>query len=289
MDSYASGGELDAQIEHWRTVLEAPVTPLPREPGRNVAADAELCTTVLAAEHTDALLRSAPAAFRARMDELLVAGLATALTRWSGDAVHLVELEGHGRQDAPGVDLSRTVGWFTTVYPVLLDGADSDDPAAVIKRTKEHLRAVPAGGLGYLALRQQGALPAPAVEPEIAFSYFGQLDRVLGADAPLTPASESPGRTEDPGNPRPHLLEISGEVRDGQLRLACRYARTAHRREQIQDLLDEYAAALIAMVEQARDDGGQGLTPSDFPRARLSQATLDSFLAQLNDGPGAQA
>ena len=289
MESYASGGEPDAQIEHWRAVLEAPAAPLPREPGRNVAADAELCTTVLDAEHTDALLRSAPAAFRARMDELLVAGLATALTRWSGDAVHLVELEGHGRQDAPGVDLSRTVGWFTTVYPVLLDGADSDDPAAVIKRTKEHLRAVPAGGLGYLALRQRGALPAPAVEPEVAFSYFGQLDRVLGADAPLTPASESPGRTEDPGNPRPHLLEISGEVRDGQLRLACRYARTMHRREQIQELLDEYAAALIAMVEQARDDGGQGLTPSDFPRARLSQATLDSFLAQLNGGPGAQA
>jgi amino acid adenylation domain-containing protein/non-ribosomal peptide synthase protein (TIGR01720 family) len=290
MNRYAGSAELQQQTGHWAAVLGSPTAALPldapRGPGDNTSADADLVTATLDAVVTDALLRTAPRAYHTRINDLLLAGLALALTRWTGDAGHLIELEGHGRQDAPDVDLSATVGWFTTVYPVHLDGTGDGSPAAVIKRTKEQLRSVPAGGLGYLALRQRGALAPPAVEPEIAFSYFGQLDQVMDAGGPLTPAAESPGPTEDSRNPRPHLLEISGEIRDGQLRLGCRYGARLHRRENVQELLDMYAEELTAVIEHCRSVTEVEFTPSDFPNARLSQSALDMFLTQLSGDPG---
>jgi non-ribosomal peptide synthase protein (TIGR01720 family) len=143
---------------------------------------------------------------------------------------------------------------------------------------------VPDGGIGYLALRQNGVLPG--VEPEIAFSYFGQLDQVLDGDGPLAEAAEPPGRTEDSRSPRPHLLEISGEIRNGRLRLGCRYGSRLHRRERVQELLDGYLRELTALVEHCRGVTDAGFTPSDFPHARLSQSALDSFLARLTGEPG---
>jgi amino acid adenylation domain-containing protein/non-ribosomal peptide synthase protein (TIGR01720 family) len=287
---YAESADLTAQTDHWRAVHEAQAAPLPvdfsgaRE--HNTVGDSDLISVTLGPDLTDALLHTVASAYHTRINDLLLAALGLALCRWSGSPVHLVELEGHGRQDAGNeVDLSRTVGWFTAVYPVPLD-ATGTDPAEVIKRTKEHLRSVPAGGIGYLALRQSGVLPPPPVEPEIAFSYFGQLDQLLRADGPFAPAPERPGRTEDPAGPRPHLLEIAGEIRDGRLHLGCRYGRRVHRRERVQELLDTYLGELSALIGHCRGVTGAGFTPSDFPNARLSQSALDSFLARLTVEPG---
>nr|ASV46751.1 non-ribosomal peptide synthetase [uncultured bacterium] len=290
LERYAASPELAAQADHWKAVQASAASPLPVDlpegRARNTAGTAEVVTAELGAELTDDLLHRASTAYHSRINDLLLTALGRALARWTGDAGHLVELESHGRQDADGVDLSRTVGWFTAVHPVFLDTPADEDPASAVKRTKEHLRSVPAGGIGYLALRQSGALPPPAVEPEIAFSYFGQLDQAHAPDAPFAPADEPPGPAEDPRARRTHLLEISGEVRDGRLRLGCRYGGRTHRRERVQRLLDDYVAELTTLVEHTRAGTPAALTPSDFPQARLSQSALDNFLARLTGDQG---
>jgi amino acid adenylation domain-containing protein/non-ribosomal peptide synthase protein (TIGR01720 family) len=290
LDRYTASPELAAQADHWKAVhgsaAAALPVDLPHGRAHNLAGSAEVVTAELGADLTDDLLHQTSAAYHTRINDLLLAALGRALARWTGEPGHLIDLEAHGRQDADGIDLSRTVGWFTAVYPVFLYTPADEDPATAVKRIKEHLRAVPAGGVGYPALRQSGALPAPAVEPEVAFSYFGQLDRVAGPDAPLAPADDPAGTAEDPRAERTHLLEISGEVRDGRLRLGCRYGGRTHRRERVQRLLDDYVAELTALVEHSRAETPAALTPSDFPQARLSQSALDNFLARLTGEPG---
>ncbi|MFP3519132.1 condensation domain-containing protein, partial [Pseudomonas sp. SIMBA_077] len=115
------------------------------------------------------------------INDLLLTALARVITRWTGDSSALVQLEGHGREELfDSIDLSRTVGWFTSLYPVRLH-AEGELPEA-IKAVKEQLRAVPAKGLGYGLLSYLGAPHAQEslanlTAPRITFNYLGQFDR----------------------------------------------------------------------------------------------------------------
>lgn len=141
---------------------------------------------------TAALLRAAPTAYRTRVNDVLLAALALALARWTGSEQVRLDLEGHGREDVlDGVDLSRTVGWFTTQYPVTLTPvgtAGAPDWAATLKAVKERLRAVPRRGLSYEALARLGS-PDPAAAalravplPQVSFNYHGQWAAAEGGD-----------------------------------------------------------------------------------------------------------
>src|SRR5690606_22916775 len=143
---------------------------------------------------TRALLQDVPPVYRTRINDVLLTALAQTLARWSGVRTLWVNLEGHGREELfEGVDLSRTVGWFTTLYPVRLD-LTAEAPGEALKAIKEQLRAIPQGGIGYGVLRYRH--PDPAVRaslaalpaPELSFNYLGQLDTLIGGDLLLGPA-----------------------------------------------------------------------------------------------------
>ena len=193
--------------------------------------------------------------------------MARAVSRWSGTEDVVVELEGHGREDIfAGAEISRTVGWFTTAFPVRLPGGSGDD-ASLIKSIKEELRAIPDRGLGYGILRylgtdaQRNALAA-LPEPRVVFNYLGQFDSSVGEGTPFSIASESAGPARSDSAPLGRWLSINGQVREGQLRLSFSYGRRRYRRATIERLAEHYAAALRELVDHctggARGDDAFG-------------------------------
>ncbi|MGH9282507.1 MAG: condensation domain-containing protein, partial [Acidimicrobiales bacterium] len=218
--------------------------------------------------------------------------LGRTLARWTGQSRVLVDLEGHGREEiVGGVDLSRTVGWFTTIFPLALDLA-ADDWGATLKAVKEQLRVVPTRGLGYGALRwlRQGNAQADALAqgpaPQVSFNYLGQFDWASDADhSALRPVDGGLGGDESPLAPRTHLLDIVGAVQDGELELVWSYSEGLHDHATIERLAGEMTLALTEIIAHCAEEDAGGRTPSDFPLARLDQATVDVL---AGDGRGVE-
>ena len=263
-------------------------TDLPRADGANTVASAREVTRTLDADATTALLQDVPRAYTTEINDVLLAGLAMAFRDWTGNAELLIDLEGHGRDElVDDIDTSRTAGWFTSQFPVLLRADGDGAPGALLKSIKEQLRAVPQRGAGFGVLRylsQDAALVArlearPA--PEVLFNYFGQAGRVLAPDLQWSLAAPAGGDVS-PRAARPHLLEINGMVDGGRLTITWTFSEAFHQRATIERLADRYESALRLLVDQCRTITTPEYTPSDFPAAGLDQKALDALVAKLN-------
>ncbi|MFD1148976.1 amino acid adenylation domain-containing protein [Saccharothrix hoggarensis] len=264
-----AGHDFADELPHWTEVAATP-TAVPRDRhGPNTAASEREVTVRLTAEETAALLRDVPGVYRTQVNDVLLTALGRVLADWTGRPRVLVDLEGHGREELfPDVDLSRTVGWFTTVFPVALD-VPAGDWGDALKSVKEALRAVPRRGIGYGVLRHL-ARTAPACDPAVGFNYLGRFD----ADQRDLELSA------DPGAPRPHLLDVVGQVRDDRLEFTFHYSENAHDEATVTGLADGFAAALRAIVAHCAQPGVGGRTPSDFPLARLTQDEVDRITGE---------
>ncbi|WP_315758263.1 non-ribosomal peptide synthase/polyketide synthase [Bradyrhizobium sp. SZCCHNRI2007] len=280
LEDYAVSEELADQLDYWRQRSAAGGLPCDDDHDEtDRVADGEDVAVSFDADMTGQLLKQAPAAYRTQVNDLLLAALARAVNRWCGLDECLVELEGHGREDLfEGIDLSRTVGWFTTAFPLRLSGGAGDD-ATLIKSIKEELRAIPARGLGYGVLRycgspEQRAALTGGAEPRIVFNYLGQFG--AGSDLAFALAPESAGPSRSASAPLGRWLSINGQVLDGRLRLTFSFGRRRYRRATIERLAACYSAALRELVAHCTS-GVYGLTPSDVPLSGLSQPELDLF------------
>ncbi|TYC64536.1 non-ribosomal peptide synthetase, partial [Streptomyces sp. CB01881] len=294
LHDHAQTEEITNELPYWLEAAGA-TTPVPldtqpagKADGRevNTLASVDTVAVSLDAEHTRALLQDVPPVYRTQINDALLSALAQALAPWLGTRRMTVELEGHGREDlGPQLDLSRTVGWFTSIYPVLLDVGPEDDQGAMLKRIKEQLRSVPNRGLGDGLLRHLAEHPAAQTElrnarrPDIVFNYLGQSDQVFQGESDWGPAPEAAGPAHDRDEPRQHLLAISAMVTGGRLEMAWTYQTKLHRRETITAVAERFIAALRELVTHCRAPESGGWTPSDFPLARLDQAALDRVLA----------
>ncbi|MEK7784670.1 MAG: condensation domain-containing protein, partial [Chloroflexota bacterium] len=203
---------------------------------------------------------------------------------WAGARAVLIELEGHGREEiTPDIDVSRTVGWFTTVYPVKLERQEGN-PGEALKTVKEQLRRIPRRGLGYGLLRYLGGestreqlrtLP----QAEATFNYLGQMD---GAASEFSPALESRGPEHSPHCRRSHLIDITGNIAGGCLRLEWTYSANLHRQATIQTAAETFAAELRKLIAHCQSPEAGGHTPSDFKLVKkLDQHKLDKVLAKV--------
>ena len=283
LQAYAGSESLREELRVWQHQLAGPAGALPvdRPRGSLRNRDADTVSVRLDAEHTRQLLQQAPSAYRTQVNDLLLTALARVLCRWSGHASALIQLEGHGRESLfDDVDLTRSVGWFTSAYPLrLTPQAEQGDS---IKAIKEQLRGVPHKGLGYGVLRYladdlikqtMAALPSA----EITFNYLGQFDQSFGSDALFHPLDESAGIAHDPDAPLPNTLSVDSQVYGGELVLRWTFSRERHDQHTIRELAEAYVAELQSLVAHCLKDDAGGLTPSDFPLAHLTQAQLDAL------------
>jgi amino acid adenylation domain-containing protein/non-ribosomal peptide synthase protein (TIGR01720 family) len=282
--------EMAAQAAYWLAALPTSADPLPADdPG---AVDDEAGTAAafaeLTAAETRALLEEVPAAYGTQVNDALLAALAEAFGAWSGRASLLVDVEGHGREDLwDDVDVSRTVGWFTSVYPVHLRAGG--DPGETLRGVKEMLRAVPERGIGHGLLRWLGEADVAAElasrpAAQVSFNYLGQGGAApADGDALLVSASGPMGPTRDPEAPRTHRISVEGSVQGGVLRMGFFHGAGVYRAATVQRLADAYAAALRALVEHCRSGPTAAFTPEHFPAAGMDQDELDDLFAQLDE------
>ncbi|WP_410586712.1 amino acid adenylation domain-containing protein [Amycolatopsis sp. lyj-23] len=287
---YARSDEVRGEAAYWAGLTGANAVPLDTPPAEPpTVSEVDIVRTVFDAGETAALLREVPRAYRTRVNDVLLTALGQALGGWLGTSRVVVELESHGRGAAPdGFDLSRTVGWFTSFHPVLLDlgpaGADGD-PGTILKRVKEEQRAMPREGIGYGLLRYLGGTPDARAthRPHVAFNYLGQFDGSFQAESLWEPAPEPAGPMHDPGEPRENLLDVTAAVSGGRLEVAWGYSTTVHRQATIEALAASFADRLRALVAHCCAPGTGGWTPSDFPLSTLDQDALDRVLGGLRD------
>ncbi|WLH14379.1 non-ribosomal peptide synthase/polyketide synthase [Pseudomonas hefeiensis] len=285
LKTHAGSAALQTQMAYWQGQLEGARDDLPcdRPQGELRRCHGAQVQTRLDKNQTRQLLQQAPAAYRTQVNDLLLTALARVIARWTGEASTLIQLEGHGREALfDDLDLSRSVGWFTSLFPVRLTPAATTEDS--IKAIKEQLRAIPDKGLGFAVLRYLGdeptrrALQALPV-PRITFNYLGQFDSGFADDAAglFIPASESAGAPQSPLAPLDNWLTLNGSVYAGELSIDWTFSTQMFDESTIQALALDYAQQLQALIEHCCQTRHQGFTPSDFPLAGLSQPQLDAL------------
>ncbi|MER5362926.1 amino acid adenylation domain-containing protein, partial [Streptomyces sp. NPDC002785] len=290
------------ELEFWTDMLAAPDAPLgdrPLDARRDTVATARSLSLTLPSQTTAPLLTSVPADFRTGVDEVLLAGLTLAVTEWRRRRGHdtaaglLVDLEGHGRDESlTGADLSRTVGWFTSLHPVRLDADGRQDPAETVKRVKERLLAVPDGGVGHGLLHhlnpQTAMLLHGLAAPQIGFNYLGRFGSLGDGDWAPTGEAGVIGGGADDDMAVPHVVEINAVTQDGpdgpHLVATWTWAGEILEESEVRELAGLWFEALrrlAALTGEAGPTGG--LTPSDLPLVSLEQQHIDMLEA---DRPG---
>uniref|UniRef100_UPI000DDA7C18 non-ribosomal peptide synthase/polyketide synthase n=1 Tax=Streptomyces triticisoli TaxID=2182797 RepID=UPI000DDA7C18 len=282
--AHTADGGFDDETAHWSGLRP---TALPTDlTGGNTAADEETVTVSLGAEDTRRLLKDVPDAYRTRVNDVLLCALGRVMARWTGQDRVVVALEGHGREDLfDDVDLARTAGWFTTMFPVGLDVPRDADPGTALKTVKENLRAVPRGGVGYGALRHlhpTAGRELPGL-PQVGFNYLGQQDWNAAEDGLLRVPHGGLTGGMDRSADRPHLIDVLGRVTHKRLEFTWSYSRRVHRHDTVARLAEETAEELRRIVRHCAEPGAGGRTPSDFPLAALDQAAVDRLAGDGRD------
>ncbi|OMC52179.1 non-ribosomal peptide synthetase [Mycobacterium sp. IS-836] len=295
---HAHRPEVVDQADAWRRVATIPAALPAVRPAEDTFASAGRLSASLDVETTRVLLGEAPAAFHAGVHEILLIAFGLAWAQFLGtDGAPIgIDVEGHGRHEelAPDLDLSRTVGWFTTIYPVALAVGGvpwaqivaGDAPlAAAIKEAKEQLRALP-DPLTYGLLRYlNDDVELAGADPRIGFNYLGRL----GAAA--TEMSDDFWRVSSDGEeiagvsaaiamPLPHTVDLNAATVDTDagphLQANWTWAQSALDEEQVGRLSRLWFDVLGGICAHVRRGGG-GLTPSDIVPARLSQRQIDDL------------
>ncbi|WP_326680797.1 MULTISPECIES: condensation domain-containing protein [unclassified Streptomyces] len=264
---------------------------------RDTLGTAGTATWTLPASETVPLLTSLPSMYSCGVDDILLTGLALAFARWrraQGREEHqslLVDLEVHGRQEiTAGVDVSRTVGWFTRVHPVRLDAGTDTSVGTALKKVKEQLRSVPDSGIGYGMLRHLNRHTAQRLEklpqPQIAFHYLGRSSAPQDADWAMTVENAAIEGAGDERMPLRHALRLTAAAQDHvdgpQLTFTCTWAGELLDEQDVRNLGDAWVTALTALAEHAQDPHAGGRTPSDLSLVSLDQSEIDDIAQQLS-------
>ena len=294
----AQSQAIQQELEYWLAVPRARISRLPVDypGGKNTEGSKHTVSASLSDQETRALLQGVPKAYHTQINDVLLTALVKAFADWTGAPSLLIDLEGHGREELfKDVDLSRTVGWFTTIFPVLLDLESVFHPEEALKSVKEQLRHITNRGIGYGMLRylcgnlatveRLQALP----KPEVSFNYLGQFDQVLPETSPFVWTTQSSGSTRNVQGNRPHLLAINGRIIRDRLQVNWTYSESLYRRTTIESLTQGFIEALRALIAHCVSPAAGGYTPSDFPAAKLSQKALDGLIARLGQTGGGKS
>jgi amino acid adenylation domain-containing protein/non-ribosomal peptide synthase protein (TIGR01720 family) len=289
LEEHAQSEELRNELRYWTTTLDrwACKVPVDQPQGINSQESARIVWVSLDEERTRTLLQEVPKVYHTMINDVLLTAMVQAFCDWTRSRSLLIDLENHGREDIfDDVDLSRTVGWFTCIFPLLLEAGDAKRPEVLLKSVKEQIRSVPSGGIGYGLLRYLSVDAATRdalcrlPQAEICFNYLGRAGQLATDNGPFAPKG-SPGPTRNGAGRRRYLIEVDASITGNKLRAAWTYSENVHSRRSVEGFANGFITALEAIIDHCSSPGAGGFTPSDFSIPNLSQRELDRLIAEL--------
>lgn len=259
---YAHSKELLSEIPYWKKVLSAPINHIPRDhkEDRNYLGDRIEKQFLLTAEETEALLTSVNREYGTEINDILLSAWVMANYWLFGHKTTFLTLEAHGREEIfDDVDITRTTGWFTSNYPVLLEVNDPTELRQVIEDTRKNLRSVPKKGVGFNIMRQLSDTDAVreidfAKRPKVSFNYLGQYKKNAD-DVLFDTALVGTGKSKGPHTESMYYLDLSGMISTDKLCMVIAYNKNQYEEETITRIWDCYCESLkeiINSVSEAR-------------------------------------
>ncbi|WIM38150.1 amino acid adenylation domain-containing protein [Paenibacillus sp. PK4536] len=296
LDQYSNEQKAIEELAYWNTWASQKQEPLPQDmpvidDGYEQDSREEVMT--LSKEDTQRLLQQTNHAYNTEINDILLTALGLTFYEWSGRSQIHVSVEGHGRESLfSNIDISRTVGWFTVMYPHILNIDHADDLGYQLKEIKDGLRRVPNQGIGYGILRyltlEQESLPLEklrtAQEPAISFNYLGQFDEASNESSQrlLQSSPLSVGIEIHPEMKRAFTLDINGMVNDGQLKMTFNYNRHQYTPATIAKLAKQYQHYLLKLIDHCTGKQTTEQSPTDFTYNQLSIGQLDQISNMLS-------
>jgi non-ribosomal peptide synthase protein (TIGR01720 family) len=283
LNDHARSETVAREVEYWLSSVDGTaVLPQDVPDGDNTYGSKNTVSVSLTASETQLLLDEARKAWNATVSDLLLTAATEAFSKWSQHSTLLIELEGHGREEfIEGIDVSRTAGWFTTMYPAVLRLRPSARPAEAIRTVKEQLQTIPNHGMNFGLLRYLNpdarARLQECPHAEVVFLYLGAADQTESGSSLFTRAAESRGAAHAPTNERSHLLELVAAVAADQLTVSLTFGGK-HRRETAQAIVTGLVESLRMLIRHRPAAAASRLTPADFPLADVDQQTLEKLV-----------
>jgi amino acid adenylation domain-containing protein/non-ribosomal peptide synthase protein (TIGR01720 family) len=257
LTEYAQSAQMQQELDYWLKALphQSDRLPVDYSLGKNTESSTRVVSGFLDVKDSQALLRELPITYAVQIQEVLLSALLHVISQWTGKNSILLDLMAHGREDIlADVDLSRTVGWFTTIYPVFFQLGNAHSPEQALQPVKQQLRQVPNRGIGYGLLRYLALEPniseqlRTLPEAEIAFNYIGQTNQHFSDTSLFQLAPESTGSNFDPQGIRKHLLAVVAKIGSGKLQFEWIYSENFYQRATIENLSEKFVDTLRSLV-----------------------------------------
>ncbi|NLN64296.1 MAG: amino acid adenylation domain-containing protein [Clostridiaceae bacterium] len=287
---YANSKEIKKEYAYWRDIeaMDIPLLPVDYENKETPRLkDARSVEISLSREETQRILQEANKPYNTEINDLLLTALALAINKWTNQDTILINLEGHGREDIiKDVDITRTVGWFTSQYPVRIDLSEKDDISYLLRSVKEEIRKIPNKGIGYGILRYLSEDSADSIEfknnPEICFNYLGQFEQAVDTEL-FGLSTMSTGQAMSPESENRFKLNINGIVTDGRLILSILYDQNQYERMTIQNLAENYQSSLCRIIDHCVSTVRRKPTPSDVGCKELTIKQFEPVYHEWGD------
>lgn len=287
---YAHSKELLLEGDYWQEIERVGKTVLRgrKKNSKDLVKDGVSTSIKLTKEETQILLKEVNKAYNTEITEILLTALGLTIKDWLNNDTVLISLEGHGREDIlKNINISRTVGWFTAIYPVILNMSKSEDLSYLIQTVKEDLRHIPNNGTGYgilkyITKKKEDSIKKLELEPEIGFNYLGQFDEGYGNEIfSLSDIDLENFFSEN--SERLYKLDIVGMVINSELHIVYNYNKNEFEHKEIEYLIKGYHKNLLRIIEHCRSIENSILTPSDIGDNQLTIEELDFISDVVND------
>ncbi|MGJ0607770.1 amino acid adenylation domain-containing protein [Cylindrospermopsis raciborskii] len=276
----------EADLEFWQkqAVLDFTLpVDFPEKIADNKENSAAQIAFALTETETNKMLLEISRTHKVGIQEILLTALATTLREWTGRSEIVIALETHGRGSSLDLDISDSVGWFTSLFPFRITTVNSN-VLDNLSGLKEQLNGIPNNGLSYGILSQKpehGEI-LPPIPQGIIFNYLGQFDEQIPADAPFTPAAQDSGISRHPENQRTFQLEITGLIVNRKLEIRFGFSTNLHREQTIRNLLHTYQQCLRNLL-MGSEQKLVRWNPEDFPLANLNQEQFNIAVSGISD------
>ncbi|WP_299188228.1 non-ribosomal peptide synthetase [uncultured Aquimarina sp.] len=254
---------------YWEEICKKSIPNLPtdRERTVNFIEHNGRASFILDEATTELLQTKVHGVYNTEINDVLLTSLGLAIKEVFQLDKSVIKMEGHGREEIiNNIDISRTVGWFTSVYPFVLDLSNVDSNKNGLIKVKEDLRRIPNKGIGYGMLKYLTSGLKSSITPSIIFNYLGDFGSKAGNsnDSLFDYANEDIGRSVDAKNGTDVLLDVSGMMVTNQLTMSIRFPKAIYHQETIDLLIEAYKKQLVSLIEDLSIDDSKNITPSDL-------------------------